>query len=215
MSEKRVADSWKTLGLGRLSRMAHTRRCLLCKAVLEHCTMSNSEDYLKDAVELVRGHQEHDPGPAAGPFCRYADCVHHERMNRAKAMAILRVGGEPGTRRDVRGMSYGSVNFVVKPDDHPEGFDMSRQDAVHRHFRCLPLSAGCVYVRIRSKVCEVHVWVSPAFRSRREAVEDPAALWEIQEVYGPRLAPLREWVLKKWNDLKGLVEMDLDLESKR
>jgi hypothetical protein len=201
--------------LGRMARTPHTLRCLLCKAILDHCALSSDEEYVAAAAEEMKAHQGADPNPSEGPSCRYADCVHHEGIERGMARAILRVSGRPGSLLDVRGVRYATSDFEATPEDHPPGFDMRRQDAAHRRFHFLKPAAGCVYVRMGPKRCEVHVWICPAFVSRRESADDPASLWEIKETYGPKLDGLRSWVLGKWEELKAMAVMDLQLEEGR
>lgn len=207
------ADPWREHGLVALSRTAHTRACLACKGVLDHCGVADDDDYLARAAAAIRAHQKAKRNPSAGPPCTYADCVHHEAVERRLALALLHAGGESGTLRDIRGVRYGTVGLAVSEADRPEGYDMTRQDAVDRRFKHLPPAAGYVYVRVGPKRCEAHVWVAPAFKSRRESAEDPATLEEIREVYGPGLAAIRSWVMAKWEELRGLAGMDLELEG--
>ena len=204
----------KVVSVGELARDRHVRSCNLCKDLLDQWALGGDEDYGAQAVKAIEAHIALK-AKAETPACSFAQCVHHEKMPRQLADAIVRVGGGDTPWKDVRGCLVSNVPLTVRDNDAPEGWDHKAQDVQRTAFKSLPDTAGDVYVRLRSKgPCEVHVWINPSYKTRHEGVEDPATVADVVETHEKRVPAIRAWALKKFEDLKGLAQMDVDLEGK-
>lgn len=191
----------------------HVATCLMCKQLLENAEGETDTDYQQRAVDAVARHIDQKPA-ATGPKCMYPDCIHHEKVEKAFAEAIIRVGHGDKPWRDVRGILVSNVSLVVREKDHPPGWDFTKQDVMDRHFTELPPSAGNIYIKLSPKgPCDVHLWIEPQFKSRREDVEDVPTVDDILATYKERVPAIKEWVLKKYKDLIELVRMDVALEE--
>lgn len=195
--------------IGRASRSEHVRSCLRCKELLDQCA-SAEDEYTAEARAAIEKHMKDEPAGTPGvPPCQYSGCVFHDLdVSRELAEALVRVGGGDDPWQDVRGVKVSTIPLIVKKDDHPEAFDMTKQDAVRRRFKDLADSAGDVYVRFGPKKCAVHVWIDPSYASRRESAEDVATIDDVIAQYA-KVDKLRDWCMRKFGDLKGLAEMDL------
>lgn len=205
-------DLWRELGLDKIEKSAHTRSCILCKEIIDQCS-TGGDEYQAAAAKCLRKHAKAaKSNPPPDPACSYSGCVLHEDVPQAVALAMVRIAKGPKAERDVRGVRNTTVPLVVKQDDRPDGFDMTKQDAVHRHFKHLAPSAGDLYFRFGQKRTTVHVWISPAYKSRREEITDPATLEDVLETFEKSVPAIREWAKKKYADLKALAETDLEME---
>lgn len=197
-------ELWRSLDVSRLVRTRHVRSCLLCKSLLDGAVTSDDDGYLVRVDELVRNHARGEPSPR-GPACSYSSgCILEEEIDRSLGWGMVDLVGER-PYSDVRGVKVANINLEVRKEDHPEGFDMTRQDAAHRHFVHLKPSAGYIYIRFGPKVTRVHVCVSPAYRSRREDITDAPTVEDILEVHGEQIQKIAEWVLRKYQGLKKLA----------
>lgn len=198
--------------MGRLERNPHVRACLICKEVLDQAAKGDLE-YQGSAAAMVLGHVKQNPKPDA-PACQYGGCIHHEDVSREFSRALMRVAKSEKPWKDARGVPVVTIPFAARKEDHPKCWDFKRQDAESRTFEGLDADeAGCIYLRLAPKKVTLHVWVEPQYASRRESAEDPATLEDVLNTYATKMPSLREWVMKKFNDLRGLAEMDLDLEA--
>lgn len=204
----RKGTSWAEIG-----RDPHVQRCLLCKELLDMGAWSEDEEYEQRTLAVMLKHRR-DVKEPTDISCRYTACIHHEKISDDMARALIRVGRGDKPWKDVRGIQVSNINLSVSEKDHPEGYDMKRQDIMHRHFKNLPPSAGCIFIRL-GKVPDVHVWILPAYASRRANVDDTPSLEEVVETFEKRVPALKAWVLKKWEELKGLAEMDVSLEGQK
>jgi hypothetical protein len=183
--------------------------CLLCKAAIDQCALTENEDYMREAVELLKKHAEVPPdlNVAAGPKCRFADCLHHEDVSHELGMAILKLHGDEKPWRDNRGVPVGLAPIFAKADDKPPGFGIGK-DAAHKKNGNEPIAAQ-VYVRLGVRKTTVHLWMTPSFDSRHEDPLEAVGVWELKQIYEERLAGYRHWVMAKWDEMKGLAEMEL------
>jgi hypothetical protein len=170
------------------------------------------DEYTLRAAELIEKHMVEVPEPD-NVACQYAGCVHHEDVPRALALKMVELGGGDEPWRDVRNVQVSNIALRVREKDAPEGWDFKRQDVMQRHFRELVQSAADIYVRLGPKKTTLHVWISPAYKSRREDVEDVPTLEDICETFEKCVPAIKKWALKKYEDLKALAAMDLELES--
>lgn len=198
--------------IGQLERSPHVRACLLCKELLDQASTGDLE-YQGKVYASVFAHVKQNAKTDA-PTCNYGGCVHHEDISRELARALIRLGRGGKPWQDARGVSVATLALLAEKNDHPEGWDFKRQDAESRHFQDLFVDeAGTIYVRLAPKKVTVHVWIEPQYASKREDIEDPATIEDVLETFQKRVPALREWALKKFQDLKGLAEMDLNLEK--
>lgn len=195
----------------RRARNQHVRGCMYCKQILSE-TIFADEEYERRALEEIKRHIAECPEPPDLP-CEYSGCIHHEEMPRALALKMIKLGDGDRPWRDRRDRLVSGIRLKVSKDDAPEGWDFSKQDAVRRHFIYLPDSAGYVYIRLGSRKASVHVWISPSFKSRREDVHDQPTLEDIRETYEKSVPAIRTWCLHKYEELKGLAQMNLNLEE--
>ena len=189
-------------------KRGHVRRCLMCKELLDQCAGGPGEEYDRAAMAVIARHVEQDPEPD-NVSCPYTGCVHHENVERDLALKMVRLGRGDKPWRDLRGVLVSNIALEVRQDDHPGGFDMKRQDVMHRHFKYLAPHAGIVYCRLAPKRTTLHVWVSPAYVSRREDVQDVATVEDVIETFSKQMPALKKWCLRKFSELKELAEMDL------
>lgn len=201
------------LNLDTMERSAHVRRCLLCKELLDGCAMAVEDDYVEKAAGLIRAHIAGGQGDES-VSCPYSGCVHHESVELPLARAMIRVGCGDRPRPSIRGVKVSSIALVVTDADHPEGFDMTGQDALQRHFIYLKPSAGDVFLSFRPESCRVHVWLSPSYVSRHESVEDPPTIEDILKTFEKRVPALRAWCLRKYAELKDLATMEVALRRR-
>lgn len=195
--------------IGKATKWPHVLRCLMCKELIAHAAVAD-DDYLEEVKEIVSKHMAEAGADAKGHACQYAGCVHHEELPRAVAEALVRMQDAQKTK-DARGIPFATIDLEATEKDHPPGFDLKRQDAAQRGEDAM--TAGDVYVRLGPKVCQAHVWISPAYVSRRAKREDPAAVWEIIEAMQKRMPGHAKWAINKYNGLKELAQMDADLEG--
>jgi hypothetical protein len=207
-AERPLSDA---MMVARMSRHPHVRRCLLCKELVDALAGADDE-YTVKAAEAVEEHIKEVPEPD-NVACGYAGCVHHEDVSRALALKMVELGRGDEPWRDVRNVQVSNIALRVREQDAPEGWDFKRQDVMQRHFRELVQSAGDIYVRLGPKKTTLHVWISPAYKSRREDVEDVPTLEDIRETFEKQTPAIRAWCLKKFNDLKALAQMDMELEG--
>ncbi len=208
---KRKPCLWITSGLGRLERTEHVRGCILCKELLDQCAVADNE-YTKRAKAVIVKHIKKNPKPDGLP-CHYSGCVHHEKISRELGLAMLRVTDSDKPWRDVRGVKVGTVSLLVTKKDHPEGYDMKRQDVQRRHFTEFEDDAGDIYIRFGQKQTWLHVWISLSYSTRRANVDDPAAIWNVIEAQEKQVKAVKEWCLAKFEEIKGLAEMDLEFQE--
>jgi hypothetical protein len=199
---------WRKLGVSRLMRSPHVQACLLCKAMVDGCAMTENAEYIADAVKLMKEHANLKKNISASPRCRFADCIHHEDVSRELGLAILRLGGETKPWRDDKGVPVGLVPILAKPDDKPPGFVIGK-DAAHHGDDTPP--AAEIYVRLGMRKTTVHVWISPAFSSRHEDAMEAVGVWELKQTYETQIAGYRDWVMAKWLDYRALAEMEVSL----
>lgn len=209
--KKRKPCLWITSGLGRLERTEHVRVCILCKELLDQCVVADSE-YTKRAKAVIVKHIKKNPKPDGLP-CHYSGCVHHEKISRELGLAMLRVTDSGKPWRDIQGVKVGTISLVVTEKDHPEGYDMKRQDAQRRHFKEMEDDAGDIYIRFGQKQTWLHVWISLSYSSRRANVDDPAAIWNVLEAQEKQVGPVREWCLRRFQEIRGLGEMELQFQK--
>lgn len=204
-------ELWEELEIGKLSRDRHVRSCLLCKALVMGCAASGEDEYIDEAAKVIRGHIKTHKAEKypKGSGCEYDGCILHEEVSRELALEMIRLGNGDEPWRDIRGVQVSCMAFLVRKDDHPPGFDMTKQDVVHRAFKYLPPAAGEVYFRLGPKKVMVHVSVTPAYVSRHENVEDAPAIADIVKVNNEIVPVIREWVLPKYHGLKKLAEGEL------
>lgn len=196
-----------------LARNPHVRRCLMCKELID-MVASADDEYVERAVAAIEAHEKEEPEPA-NIACRYAGCVHHEDVDRKLARKMIELGHGDDPWRDVRDVKVSNIALLVKEGDAPEGWDFKAQesDVMRRHFVELPRSAGDIYVRLGPKRTTLHVWISPAYATRHETVEDVATLENVVAECKRIVPALKAWCMKKFSDLKALAEMDLGLEE--
>jgi len=206
------AAAYADLPVDAMRRNKHVRACLVCKEVLDQCALTDDAEYLGRAKAAICAHIDAVPEPK-GMACTYSGCIHHEDMPRELAMTLLRLANAGKPWKDTRKVPVATIPLVVSEKDHPEGFDMTKQDATHRHFTNLPVSAGDIYLRLGPKRVTAHVWVSPAYSSKREGVEDPASLENLIATLQRSLPSMVTWCTKKFQDMKALAEMDLQFEG--
>jgi len=209
VSEVNLWSAWKELGLSALQRGVHTQSCLLCKSAIDQCALTANEDYMREAAELIRKHAEVPPGKnlSAGPKCKFSDCLHHEDVSHELGMAILKLHGDEKPWRDDRGVKVGLAPIFATQDDKPTGFEIGK-DAAHKKDGNESIAAE-VYVRLMMKKTTVHLWMTPTFPSRHEDPLEAVCIADLKRVYEERLAGYREWAMSKWNEMKGLAEMEL------
>jgi hypothetical protein len=193
-------------------RTEHFRRCLLCKDLMDNIGVADDPHYTAEAGKVIVKHAKAKPSPEAAP-CAHAGCVHHQTIDRELALAMIRVGHGDKPWKDANGVKVSNIQLRVKEDDKPEGFEIGK-DLTHRHFKHLKAAAGDVFVVLGPKQVKVHVQVDPDFKSVHESVEDPVAVWDLVETYRDRFPKMREWCMKKFEDLKALAELDLQMEAK-
>jgi hypothetical protein len=199
--------------IGELERLPHVRACLLCKELLDQAATGDLE-YQRRVYATVMGHVKQNP-KADAPACQYAGCIHHEDVSREFSRKLLELGHGETPWKDARGVHVATIALIAKKDDHPKGWDFGKQDAESRHFKDISGDeCGTLYVRLAPKKVTVHVWIEPAYPSKREAVDDPATMEDVLQTFAEKVSALREWTMKKYTDLKGLVEMDLDFGTK-
>lgn len=212
--ETGIPDAWTELGVSRLGRDPHVRRCLLCKALLSACAGANDDEYLTEAVTVIKGcRKRHRKDATAGKGCEWDGCVLHEDIPAELAREMIRLGGGDEPWRDIRGVRVSCTSFIVREQDHPEGFDMTKQDITHRYYKYLKPEAGFFYVRFAPKRTTVHLCCSPAYVSRREDINDTPTVADIVEVHEKKIPAIREWVMNKYNGLKKLAEAELAEEK--
>lgn len=209
MAEVNLWDTWKRLEISRLNRTDHVQSCLLCHALIDQCALTANEDYMREAAELLKRHAEVPPEKnlAAGPRCRFSDCLHHEDVSHEIGMAILKLHGDEKPWRDDRGVKVGLAPIFATKDDKPTGFEIGK-DAAHRKDGNESIAAE-VYVRLMRKKTTVHVWMTPTFPSRHEDPLEAVCIADLKRVYEERLSYYRVWVMVKWEEMKGLAEMEL------
>ena len=206
--EKPVSDA---IMVARYSRHPHVRRCLLCKEFVDALAGADDEYTLK-AADAIDAHIEEVPEPE-NVACQYAGCVHHEDVPRALALKMIELGGGDCPWVDVRGVKVSNIALRVREKDAPDGWDFKRQDVMQRHFNELVQSAADIYCRLGPKKTTLHLWLSPAYKSRREDVEDVPTLEDIRETFEKHTPAIKTWALAKYKTLKDLALMDLDLEG--
>jgi hypothetical protein len=209
VAEVNLWPVWRELGLSALQRSDHGQSCLLCKAMIDQCALTANEDYMREAAELLKKHAELPSGAclAAGPKCKFSDCLHHENVSHELGMAILKLHGDEKPWRDDRGVKVGLAPIFATKDDKPTGFEIGK-DAAHRKDGNESIAAE-VYVRLMRKKTTVHVWMTPTFPSRNEDPLEAVCIADLRRVYEERLAGYREWVMAKWDEMKGLAEMEI------
>jgi hypothetical protein len=198
--------------IGQLERTPHARGCLVCKELLDQAASGDIE-YQQRVYASVLGHIKVKPEIDA-PACSYAGCVHHEVVSRELARALLKMVAGSKPWKDARGVPVATLPLIATKEDHPKGWLFKRQDAESRAFKHLPTEeAGTIYVRLAPKKVTVHVWIEPQYKTKHEDLDSPATIEDVLETFAVRVPDLRAWALKRYNDLKGLAEMDLDLEG--
>lgn len=210
--KKAVEPAEERLPFHRLSRSAHVRRCLQCKELLDHCGGDPGDEYDQNAVEAIQAHVKAVPEPE-NVSCHYAGCVHHEDMPKELAITMIGLGEGDKPWRDRAGVLVSNIALEVKDDDAPAGWDFKRQDVMQRSFKHLAPHAGIVYCRLGVKRTTVHVWATPTYPSRRANMEDVPTIEDVLTTFRDRMPAVVAWCRKKFQDLKGLAEMDLDFES--
>ena len=195
-----------------LERTPHVRRCLLCKELLDQWALTDDEEYGAQAADVIERHAADLPEPE-GLDCQYSGCVLHDAIPRQLALALLRVGRGGRPWRNVKGIEVGTISLDVSAEDHPAGYDMTRQDAVHRHFIEQPPSAGDIFMRMGKERVKVHIWIAPAYTSRHESVQDVAAVWDVVETSEKQTPALTAWCKRKYEELKMLAQMELELRG--
>jgi len=202
MAKKR--DPWIELGLGKLDRSPHVLHCLMCRELLKFCSVAEEDDYLVRARDVIVAHEKKVPVPE-GTGCRHSGCVFHEVISRTLALRMIKLGGGNKPGRDMRGVLWSSIPLIVREEDHPEGFDMTKQDIVHRYFKYLPPCAGDVYIRLGSKKATAHVRVSPAYKSRHEDIHDVPNIEDVVETSEKTVPAIMTWCMAKYRTLKELA----------
>lgn len=199
--------------IGELERKPHVRSCIICKELLDQAAAGDLE-YQRRVYAIVAGHVKQNP-KANAPPCTFGGCIHHEDVSREFSRKLLALGHGEKPWKDARGVPVATIALIAKKDDHPKGWDFRKQDAESRHFKDISGDeAGSIYVRLAPKKVTVHVWIEPQYASKREDVEDPATVEDVLQTFAEKVPALREWTMKKWTDLKGLVEMDMEFEKK-
>jgi hypothetical protein len=198
--------------IGHLERTPHVRACLLCKELLDQAA-SGDEQYQREVYATVLGHVKQNPKPEV-QGCSYAGCVFHEDLTRELSRALIKLGKGGDPWKDSRGVPVSTIPLIADKEDHPKGWQFKRQDAESRTFKHLPNEeAGTVYIRLAPKRVTVHVWIAPQYKTKHEDVESPATIADVLETHMARVPDLKAWALKKYDDMKGLASMDLDLEG--
>ena len=208
-AEKPLSDA---MMVARMSRSPHVRRCLLCKELVDALAGADEDEYTLKAAEAIERHAAEVPEPD-NVACAYAGCVHHEDVPRALALKMIELGGGDKPWADVRGVKVSNIALRVREKDAPQGWDFTRQDVMQRHFNELVQSAADIYCRLGPKKTTIHVWVSPAYKSRREDVQDVPTLEDVLETFEKQVPVIKTWALAKYKGLKELAEMDLGLEE--
>ncbi len=206
-------DAWGRLGVSRMLRTNHVRRCIQCKELGDMMACADDDEYVTRAVEAIRRHAEEEPSPDNVP-CHYSGCVHHEELPRNLALKMVSLGNVK-VWRDIRGVQVSAIPLAVKEDDAPEGWDprAARSDATWRHFKELAVTAGDIYVRLGPMKTMAHVWISPPYATRHESIEDPATIEDVVATIKANGTALKAWCAKKFEDLKALAHMDIGLEK--
>ena len=213
MAEVNLWPVWKRLGLSALQRTEHVQACLLCKAVIDQCALTDNEEYMVEAAEFLHKHADVPPekNVSAAPPCRFADCIHHEDVSHEVGMAILKVHSDGKPWRDNKGVPVGMAPILASPKDKPPGFEIGK-DANHRGQGEEPIAAE-VYVRLGQKKTTIHLWMTPAFASRHEDSMEAVGVWELKRIYEEHVTGYREWVMAKWVEIKALAEMEVNAEK--
>lgn len=199
--------------MGALERSPHVRACIICKEILDQAA-TGDEEYQQRAYASVLGHVNQNP-KADAPPCAFGGCIHHEDVPRALADKLIALGKADKPWKDARGVLVSTLSLIAKSDDHPKGWDFRKQDAESRHFKEISADeCGTIYVRLAPKKVTVHVWIEPSYATKHEAIDEPATIEDVLNTFANKVPALREWVLKKYTDLKGLAEMDLSLGNK-
>jgi len=204
VAEVNLWNVWRELGLSALRRSDHVQFCLLCKSLLDQCSLTANEDYMREAAELLK---QHATILVPGPRCKFSDCLHHEDVSHELGMAILKLHGDAKPWRDDRGVKVGLAPIFATKDDKPPGFEIGR-DAAHKKDGNESIAAE-VYVRLMMKKTTVHLWMTPTFPSRHEDPLEAVSIADLKRVYEDRLEDYRKWVMAKWEEMKGLAEMEL------
>ena len=207
--EKPLSDA---MMVARLSRSPHVRRCLCCKEIIDALAGADDDEQTLKLADAIDAHMEAVPEPD-NVACQYAGCVHHEDVPRALALKMIELGRGDKPWADVRGVKVSNIALRVREKDAPEGWDFKRQDVMQRHFNELVQSAADIYCRLGPKKTTLHLWLSPAYKSRREDIEDVPTLEDIRETFEKQMPAIKAWALRKFKALKELAEMDLGLEG--
>jgi hypothetical protein len=104
-------------------------------------------------------------------------------------------------------VKVGLAPIFATKDDKPTGFEIGK-DAAHKKDGDESIAAE-VYVRLMRKKTTVHIWMTPTFPSRHEDPLEAVSIADLKRVYEERLAGYRDWVMEKFNEMKGLAEMEL------
>jgi len=199
--------------IGQLERTPHVRGCIICKEMLDQAAAGDFE-YQRKVYATVLGHLKQNPKSDA-PACMYGGCVHHEDISRELARVLVKLGKNGQPWKDARGVPVSTLALVATKDDHPKGWRFGAQDAESRTFKNLPAEeAGTIFIRLAPKKVTLHVWIEPQYKTKHEDVESPATVEDVLDTFAARVPALREWVMNKYRDIRGLAEMDLDLEKK-
>jgi hypothetical protein len=198
--------------IGRLARSPHVRLCLLCRELLDQAATGDLE-YQNHVFAVVAGHLGVKPELEV-PACHYGGCVHHEEISREMARTLIKLGKFGRPWKDARGVPVSTLSLIAAQGDAPKGWRFASQDAESRTFQNLPSEeAGTIFIRLAPKKVTLHLWIEPQYKTKHEDLESPATVQDVLETFATRVPALRDWVLKKFADLKGLAEMELDLEG--
>jgi len=202
-------DAWHRLQVGRLLRTPHVRRCIRCKELADMMAGTDDDDYVEDAVQAVREHAGSLPMPD-NVACRYSGCIHHEDLPNPLAMKVIELGRGDMPWRDLHGVKVSNIALRVREEDAPEGWDFKahRADVMSRHFVELPKSAGDIFVRFGPKRTTAHVWISPAYATRHETVEDAATIEDVISTCDRTVPSLKAWCMSKFRALRELARME-------
>jgi hypothetical protein len=199
--------------IGRLGRHPHVRACICCKELLDQAAAGDL-DYQSKVYATVAGHLDVKPELEA-PACQYGGCIHHEDISRELARALIKLGKFGTPWKDARGVPVSTLSLIAAQGDAPKGWRFGAQDAESRTFKNLPSEeAGIIYIRLAPKKVSLHVWISPQYKTKHEDVESPATIEDVLDTFAARVPALHDWVIQKYEDLRGLAEMDLSLETK-
>jgi hypothetical protein len=193
--------------LNALARSAHARGCPPCKEAWLMAGYCLDPGTVELAMELMESHASR---PAVAPPCVHPECFGHEVLPVPVARRMLRLAAW-GVPKKSDHLKEATVYFECADGDAPDGFEIA--EPPHKRYERWMRPANTAGGLIVSFGRKARVHLTADFDGPDPTLpwEGPRAVEVRMETVALRLPAWSAWVRRKFDDLRALAEMDLEM----